>query len=269
FPLPRTPFPLKGLKVFEVSAERLFELFRNCCSKLCGNCVRSLPEPTDKDARFTLQAALGLSWSQSLFVGQYNLVVEGVDDFWFLTTFSSLFEDAGQPGLDADLVVTPAGGASKVAYVGTILHGQDLHVAVLLDSDPAGEQAFEQLVHQWILDEKLVIMVGDAIGSKPCALEDLFGESYYVAKVEDAYTKELAGKSLALDPKTTGKRSLVHRIEDAFEKMKLGSFNKGRVAKRIMTELGKADLASLEKDTVDSFRRVIDVINQVVAKWKQ
>ncbi|MEC9487019.1 MAG: restriction endonuclease, partial [Prosthecochloris sp.] len=40
------PFPLKGLKVFEVSAERLFELFRNCCSKLCGNCVRSLPEPT-------------------------------------------------------------------------------------------------------------------------------------------------------------------------------------------------------------------------------
>ncbi|MEC9487465.1 MAG: hypothetical protein UMU76_08205, partial [Prosthecochloris sp.] len=40
------PFPLKGLKVFEVSAERLFELFRNCCSKLCGNCVRGLPEPT-------------------------------------------------------------------------------------------------------------------------------------------------------------------------------------------------------------------------------
>jgi predicted ATPase len=36
----------------------------------------------DKDARFTLQAALGLSWSQSLFVGQYNLVVEGVTDFW-------------------------------------------------------------------------------------------------------------------------------------------------------------------------------------------
>jgi predicted ATP-dependent endonuclease of OLD family len=223
----------------------------------------------DKDARFTLQAALGLSWSQSLFVGQYNLVVEGVDDFWFLTTFSSLFEEAGQPGLDMDLVVTPAGGASKVAYVGTILHGQDLHVAVLLDSDPAGEQAFEQLVHQWILDEKMVIMVGDAIGAKPCALEDLFGESYYLAKVFSAYTKELGGKSLALDPKTAGKRSLVHRVEDAFEKKKLGNFNKGRVAKRIMTELGKADLASLDKDTVASFRKVIDTVNQIVAKWKQ
>lgn len=223
----------------------------------------------DKDARFTLQAALGLSWSQSLFVGQYNLVVEGVDDFWFLTTFSSLFEEAGQPGIDADLVVTPAGGASKVAYVGTILNGQDLHVAVLLDSDPAGEQAFEQLVHQWILDEKLVIMVGDAIGSKPCALEDLFGESYYLAKVAAAYAKELGGKSLALDPKTAGKRALVYRVEDAFEKKKLGCFNKGRVAKRIMTELGKADLASLDTETVASFRKVIDAVNQVVTKWKQ
>lgn len=127
----------------------------------------------DRDARFTLQAALGLSWSQSLFVGQYNLVVEGVDDYWFLTTFSTLFEEDGQTGLDPELVVTPAGGASKVAYVGTILHGQDLHVAVLLDSDPAGEQAFEQLVHQWILDEKQVVMVGHVIGSTPCALEDL------------------------------------------------------------------------------------------------
>lgn len=222
----------------------------------------------DKDARFTLQAALGLSWSQSLFVGQYNLVVEGVDDFWFLTTFSTLFEEAGQAGLDLDLVVTPAGGASKVAYVGTILHGQELHVAVLLDSDPAGEQAFEQLVHQWVLDEKLVVMVGDAIGSKPCALEDLFGEAYYIAKVEEAYSKELAGKTLTLEPKTAGKKSLVHRVEDAFDKAKLGTFNKGRIAKRIMTELGKSDLAAVDKDTVASFRKVIDAVNRVVANWK-
>ena len=222
----------------------------------------------DKDARFTLQAALGLSWSQSLFVGRYNLVVEGVDDFWFLTTFSTLFEEAGEPGLDPDLVLTPAGGASKVAYVGTILHGQDLHVAVLLDSDPAGEQAFEQLVHRWILNDKLVVMVGDAVGAKPCALEDLFGESFYVAKVEEAYAKELSGKSLTLEPKTSGIKSLVHRVEDAFGKANLGPFNKGRIAKRIMAELGKSDLAAVDKDTVTSFRKVIDVVNQVVVKWK-
>jgi predicted ATP-dependent endonuclease of OLD family len=223
----------------------------------------------DKDARFTLQAALGLSWSQSLFVGQYNLVVEGVDDFWLLKVFSTLFEEAGELGLDPDLVVTPAGGASKVAYVGTILHGQNLNIAVLLDSDPAGEQAFEQLVHQWILDEKLVVMVGDAVGLNPCALEDLLGETYYLAKVEEAYSKELGGKSLTLEPKTSGKKTLAHRVEDAFKKAKMGDFNKGRVAKRIMAELGKADLASVDKDTVASLRKVIDAINAVVVKWKR
>src|SRR5476651_2542113 len=113
-----------------------------------------------------------------------------------------MFEDAGQPGIDPKLVVTPAGGASKVAYVGTILQGQKLHVAVLLDSDPAGQQAFEQLVHSWVLKEKLVLMVGDVIGIKPCALEDLFGEAYYLSKLNEAYSKELAGKKFALDPKT-------------------------------------------------------------------
>jgi predicted ATP-dependent endonuclease of OLD family len=191
----------------------------------------------DKDARFTLQAALGLSWSHSLFVGQYNLVVEGVDDYWLLTLFSTMFEEAGQSGIDPQLVVTPAGGASKVAYVGTILKGQGLNVAVLLDSDPAGQQAFEQLVHQWILQDKLVVMVGDAVGATPCALEDLFGEVYYLAKVNEAYAKELGKKPLTLNAKTLGKKSIVDRLEDAFGERGLGEYNKGRVAKRIMTEL--------------------------------
>jgi predicted ATPase len=222
----------------------------------------------DKDARFTLQAALGLSWSQSLFVGQFNLIVEGVDDFWFLTTFSTMFEEAGQQGIDQRLVITPAGGASKVAYVGTILKGQELNVAVLLDSDAAGQQAFEQLVHQWILQEKLVVMVGDAIGSKPCALEDLFGEAYYLGKIGEAYAKELGGKAITIDSKTAGKKPIVDRIGDAFTKLKLGEYNKGRVAKRIITDMGKKSLSDIDADTIAKFRKIIDTINAVVASWK-
>lgn len=127
----------------------------------------------DKDARFTLQAALGLSWSQSLFVGPFNLVVEGVDDFWLISTFSTLFEEANQAGLDSRLVITPAGGASKVAYIATILRGQELNVAVLLDSDQAGQQAYEQLVHNWLLQHKYVVRIGTAVGSSHCALGNL------------------------------------------------------------------------------------------------
>lgn len=223
----------------------------------------------NEDARFTLQAAMGLSWSQSLFVGQYNLVVEGVDDFWFLTAISNLIEEAGTKGIDPDLVITPAGGASKVAYVSTILNGQGLKVAALLDSDPAGEDACAQLVKQWILNEKNVLMVGKVIGSDPMAIEDLFGEKYYLSKVNEAYKKERGAKEIALDPKTFGKKAIVFRCEDAFEKAKMGSFNKGRVAKLIVKDLAQKQLSALDTETVDKFQKLIAAINETMAKWKK
>jgi predicted ATP-dependent endonuclease of OLD family len=222
----------------------------------------------DKDARFTLQAALGLSWSQSLFVGQYNLVVEGVTDFWYLMTISTMLKDAGQLGIDDQLVITPAGGASKVAYVGTILHGQNLNVAVLLDSDPQGHGAYEQLVHQWIMDGKQVLRLGDVLGVRvERTLEDLFDETYYLAHVKAAYEKELGGQALTLSADTN--RPIVVRVEEALKAKGIGSFNKGRVAKRIMADLAKKKLADLPKETVSSFQKLIEAINSNVAAWKK
>jgi predicted ATP-dependent endonuclease of OLD family len=222
----------------------------------------------DKDSRFTLQAALGVTWSQSLFVGQYNLVVEGVDDFWLLTVFSELFTEAGQKGIDPDLVITPAGGASKVAYVGTLLKGQNLNVAAILDSDLAGKDALQQIVHNWIVDDKAVLLLGDIIKVDPCALEDLFGEVYYIEKVMEAYSKELKKKPLTLDANTAGNKIIVDRVQDAFNNLKLGKFNKGRVAKKIMASLGKMAIADINPETSKKFRKVIDAINDIVHRWK-
>jgi predicted ATP-dependent endonuclease of OLD family len=222
----------------------------------------------DKDSRFTLQAALGLSWSQSLFVGKYNLVVEGVTDFWFLTMMSTLLREAGQDGLDEQLVVTPVGGASKAVYVGTILHGQKLNVAVLLDSDREGHSAYEQLVKQWIVEEKHVLCLGNVLGVKEQrTLEDLFDEGFYMAHVNAAYAKELGGKSLSLA--AGDQRSIVERIEDALKATGVSNYNKGRVAKRIMEELSKKKLTDLSPATVSRFIKVIAAINSIVAEWKK
>ncbi len=222
----------------------------------------------DKDARFTLQAALGLSWSQSLFVGRFNLVVEGVTDYWFLTTISTLLKDSGELGLDEQLVVTPAGGASKVAYVGTILHGQELNVAVLLDSDKEGDDAFKQLVHSWILKERLVLRVGQILGAAGNrALEDLFDEAYYVAQTQSAYAKELTGKKLTLAAKPG--LSVVERVEEALKAAGIPDFNKGRVAKRIMEDLAKKKLSDLPPTTVGNFKKVIAAANALNVGWRK
>jgi hypothetical protein len=221
----------------------------------------------DKDARFTLQAALGLSWSQSLFVGQYNLVVEGVTDFWFLSTVSEMLRQAGKTGLDEQLVITPAGGASKVAYIGTILHGQELNVCVLLDSDSEGKSAYEQLVHQWIMDAKHVLMLGEVIGGvKQATVEDLFDRDYYLAKADIAYAKELGGKKLKdlVRPDV----AIVAAIEDGLKQVGVETFNKGRVAKLIMSDLAGKELAALGAETAKKFSLVINAINAILAKWK-
>lgn len=221
----------------------------------------------DKDARFTLQAALGLSWAQSLFVGQRNLVVEGVTDFWFLTTLSTLLKEAGEPGLPEELVVTPAGGASKVAYISTLLAGQKLKVAALLDSDTEGLAARKQLVHNWLLKEGDVLLLADVLGiATECALEDLFDEAYYLSHASAAYKKELDGKAVKLPPKTSG--SIVARLDTFFEG-KAVPFNKGRVAKLIMQDLASKSLKDLDLFTVDSFRKTIVAINVVNQKWNQ
>ena len=118
---------------FMIDMERLDTI------RICEESVKKGTQVTnniytkDKDARFPLQAALGLSMSQSLFVGKYNLVVEGITDFWFISTIASLIRDSKKPSLDERIVITPAGGATKVAYVATMLSGQKLNVIVLLD----------------------------------------------------------------------------------------------------------------------------------------
>lgn len=220
-----------------------------------------------QDARFTLQAALGLSWSQSLFVGKFNLVVEGVTDFWFLSTFSELLRQAGKEGLDEELVITPAGGASKVAYIGTILRGQELNVAVLLDSDPEGQTAYEQLVHQWILKEKHVLMLGPVLAAdgERC-LEDMFAEDYYLGFVHEAYKKELGKKKPTLEPKDS--RPIIQRVESSLQAAGIEVFNKGRVAKRIMKDLAGKSAEELPPDTVKNFAKVIAEVNGLVAKWR-
>jgi predicted ATP-dependent endonuclease of OLD family len=221
----------------------------------------------DKDARFTLQAALGLSWSQSLFVGQYNLIVEGVTDFWFLITISTMLREAGQEGIDESLVITPAGGASKVAYVGTILLGQKLNVAVLLDSDSEGKSAYEHLVKQWLVDAKFVLQIGTVLGvAEQRTLEDCFDEKFYLKFVAEAYKKELGGQPLAVGNDKT--KTIIQRIEEALKAKGIENYNKGRTAKLIMSELSKKKIGDLPNDTVENFKKIISAVNGIVASWK-
>ena len=179
-----------------------------------------------------------------------------------------MLKDVGQGGLDEQLVITPAGGASKVAYVGTILHAQKLNVAVLLDSDTEGDAAYKQLVNEWILKDKFVLRAGQILGVKENrALEDLFDEEYYLTLTQAAYATELAGKKLTL--KSQPNLPLVERVGEALKQAGIAEFNKGRVAKRIMDDLAKKKISDLPMTTVNNFTKVFTAINSLVQGWRK
>ncbi len=195
------------------------------------------------EAKFTLQAALGMTGRTSYLVSEKNLVVEGVDDFWVVTELSNLLARSGLTGLPEDVFITAAGGASEAGYIATFMIGQQLDVAVLLDSDPAGGEAADRLVKRWLTKykgkETQVLLLGDVVGAagRAFAIEDLFPDEFYVSLVRDAYRKELAAAG-APEFSAQGDGLLCKRVERSLTGLGI-KFNKGRVAKLLRIQLAK------------------------------
>ena len=115
---------------------------------LVSNDVR----PTgDRDTLFPIQAALGYSIAQTLFLGKRSLIVEGITDYWLLRALSSLLPvlDSFTP-LHEETVLIPAGGTSRLMPLASIMFSSTTGVGhgrllVLLDSDSEGRQAAKRM----------------------------------------------------------------------------------------------------------------------------
>ena len=225
----------------------------------------------DADARFTLQSALGMSASQSLLVAPYNLVVEGADDFWFISAMSEMLRSAGRTSLDARVKVTPSFGAPEAAYMAAFMCGQDLDVVALFDSDDAGDAAEELLVKRWMTKYKdraiAIARIGAAIEAAPGqpTIEDLFDPQLYSECVQEAYRRELEGKALDL-PAADGRR-ILDRVSEALGRHGVGKFNKGRVSKLLYKRIRESTVDTFSKRTLSSFEKLFELLNSHVAAW--
>ena len=221
--------------------------------------VESSPE-----ARFVLQAALGMDASQSFLVADRNLVVEGINDYWVLTELSNLLQQNEKVGLPEDVLVTPGGSASTAVHIATIMIGQNLDVVALFDSDEEGRQAQEKLDHQWITQyneaRTKTILLGDAVGtSGDFALEDLFPENFITDIVKETYTKQLAAADVN-EITIQGEDILWRRIE-RFMKENGIKVNKGPVAKRLRKKLSDMnDISELPPETQEKAIKLFQTI---------
>lgn len=222
-------------------------------------------DPTgDEKTLFPLQAALGYDLAQSLFVGPNNLVVEGVTDFWILTTVSSYLSEAGKPALSADLTLTPAGGAQKVSYMVALLTSESLNVLVLLDTERESEATKNQLLQAKLIREQNVVFISEAFDPAPgeADIEDLLDPGVYESLVREAYKAELKGKTLKLNVNIP---RVAKRVEKAFEDLGI-PFHKTRPARLFLTKMANEPDNVLTADSTTRFEALFKLINERLAK---
>jgi len=213
----------------------------------------------DERTLFPLQAALGYDLAQNLFVSGANLVVEGVTDYWILSSVSDYLKDQGKKCLP-EVTLTPAGGAQKVPYMASLLASEALNVMVLLDYEKDAEQTRTDLLKSKVVRADTIISVGDAFEAsklpKEADIEDILDPAVYMDLVKESYISDLKGKKLELNENIP---RIAKRVEIAFNKLGL-QFNKSRPTKLFMKKMGAEPEKLLTPEVLERFERLFSVM---------
>src|SRR5487761_1389411 len=204
------------------------------------------------DSLFPLQGALGYDIAQSLFVGPFNLVVEGVSDLLYLQTMSAILEQSGREGLNKKWTITPVGGSDKIPTFVALLGAQrGLKIATLIDVQRKDEQKIENLYRAKLLKKNHVLTFAQFVGKREADVEDMFEPSFYLSLLESEYA---VPNPLAVTVPGNGR--IVPEIEKYLEASPLpngAKFNHYRPARRfaegsgtLATKLSGATLGRFE-----------------------
>lgn len=156
-----------------------------------GTQVSDSIQEKDPDTLFPLQAALGYDVAQNLFINKNNLLVEGPSDLIYLPALSEHLQSVGREGLKEDITLVPVGGLDKVTAFISLLRGQKLNIACLLDTftDQKGKARIQDLIRQKIIKEKSVRFFDEFVGNgvEIADLEDLFTKDEYLRLFNTAF----------------------------------------------------------------------------------
>jgi hypothetical protein len=250
---------------FMVPTENLDAIRTVNIAQDAGTTVTDTPTG-DSRTLFPLQMALGFSLSQSLFVGSDNLIVEGVTDYWMLSSVSEYLHGVGKTGLPRTLIITPAGGAQKVGYMVALLTSERLRVLVLLDEEKQARGTRDELVRAKLIRDDGVLFVSSGFpgNTKPSEadMEDLIDPTVFEALVRESYEVELKGKELALNASIP---RIVKRYEAAFAAVGL-EFFKTRPARLFLSRMSKDPNKVMSGAALDRFETLFVNISNAHGK---
>jgi predicted ATP-dependent endonuclease of OLD family len=160
---------------------------RNSRPESAGTKITEDVMSTDKDTLFPLQGALGYSITQSLFVGENSLLVEGASDILYLQAFSNELERRGRKGLNPKWTMSPAGGIDNIRPFVSLFHGNHLNVAVLSDQAQGDKSKIERLRRGEVLAAERLHTIAELLGRSEADIEDLIHPNLFCEIINSCY----------------------------------------------------------------------------------
>lgn len=218
------------------------------------------------DSLFPLQGALGYELHQTLFVGPYNVVVEGAADLLFMQAMSALLQEEGRTGLDARWTITPVGGAAKVPTFVSLLGTQKgMTIATLIDSQVADQKKIEGLYREKLLKKANVFTFADFTKTAEADIEDMFTPAFYVDLVNAEFSAQLA-TPLTVTALASKHPRILQRLEEYFDKHPLaqGKFSHYRPARYFSENLKKL-AKKTPAEAKDRFEQAFRALNALIS----
>lgn len=178
-----SPFMIDTNSLSKVRTVEYVEDKGNLLGTKIGNNVLS----RDSDTLFPLRAALGYGLTQSLFVGEYVLLVEGISDMYYLRWASRQLISANREGLDLRWTITPVDGITKFGSFISLFASNDLTIAVLSDYHQGDKQKVKDLAKTELIKSSAIFKACDFTDTPQADIEDMLGNELYMELINKCY----------------------------------------------------------------------------------
>ena len=219
-----------------------------------GSVISSALEEKDSDTLFPLQAALGYTLAQNLYVSEKNLLVEGISDLVYLSHFSSLLNEIGREGLNDKITIVPVGGAEKVATFISLMRGNELNCVCLLDTltEQKAKDNLRKMVEQKLIADKKILFADSFTGFQYADIEDFFARDDYLKLYNGAFGTQV--KEEEIDSSKGIMAQLKHLNGNK-------AFNHYAPSRYMMAHIGELQFSD---ETLNAFEEVFKAINKLL-----
>ena len=160
-----------------------------------GTKVRGRVLSADADTLLPLRAALGYDITQSLFIGEHSLLVEGPSDLLFIRWASRQLVARGRAGLSPRWTVTPVGGIDKLGSFNALFAANEIHVGIFTDFHAGDKRKIRELAESGLLQAGHLFSANQFTDQEEADIEDMLGRGIYIHLVNRCYGLE-GGKQL-------------------------------------------------------------------------